>query len=275
MRIVQLSDLHFGTEVEAVVSALLVRLTQLQPDLLLLSGDLTQRARRREFARCRRFLQQLPEVPILAVPGNHDLPLYNIWHRFRAPYAGFRRVFGHELAPCFESESMLVVGVNTTDPRRHVDGAFEPAAIEQVAQRLATSSAPLKLVVGHHPMDAVLVSDEQNIARQAGAAVRAWAAAGMQLYLAGHIHFPFFAPLNRRYPGVPDDIWTLQAGTAISRRTRDGKPNSFNMIEREQQQLALTRWDYQAPRGAFEQAEQVQLPLRSLVSSSDVGSGSV
>jgi len=274
MRIVQLSDLHFGTEVEAVLAALLVRLKQLQPDLLLLSGDLTQRARRREFARCRRFLHQLPDVPILAVPGNHDLPLYNIWHRFRAPYAGYHRVFGHELAPCFESESTLVVGVNTTDPRRHVDGAFEPAAIEQVAQRLATSSASLKLVVGHHPVDAVLATDEQNIARQADKAVRAWAAAGMQLYLAGHIHFPFFAPLNRRYPGVPDDIWTLQAGTAISRRTRDGKPNSFNMIEREQQQLALTRWDYQLHRGAFEQGEQVQLPLRSSVLSSDVGSGS-
>lgn len=261
MRIIQLSDLHFGTEVPNVLAALLQSCHRLAPDLILLSGDLTQRARRHEFDACRKLVKALPLVPVLAVPGNHDLPLFNVWHRCRAPYAGFRRVFGHRLDPVIETASTLVVGVNTTDPRRHVDGVFDRQMIERVSELLKASRAALKLVVGHHPVDAVLLSDERNIARGAEDAVRAWTAAGMQLYLAGHIHYPFFAPLSGRYAGVPGDAWTLQAGTAISSRTRDGKPNSFNLILSDDAGLELQRWDYSAQQKEFEEAGSVQLPL--------------
>ncbi|SIQ59714.1 metallophosphoesterase family protein [Marinobacterium stanieri] len=263
MRIVQLSDLHFGTETPAVLEALLAACAQIEPVLVLLSGDLTQRARRHEFDACRQLIQQLAPAQVLAVPGNHDLPLFNVWHRFRAPYAGFRRVFGWQLEPVFETPELLVVGVNTTDPRRHVDGHFDTHSVEQVAGKLQSSSAKLKLVVGHHPVDAVLASDEQNIAGGARAAMQRWCEAGMQLYLAGHIHYPFFAPLSRRYPDLPDQAWTVQAGTAISTRTRDGKPNSFNLIDAdlEMRVLSLTRWDFNAESGRFDPAEQVQLPL--------------
>ncbi len=263
MRIIQLSDLHFGTEVAAVKDALLSAVALLKPDLVLLSGDLTQRARHREFEACRQLLKQLAPVPVLAVPGNHDLPLFNVWHRFRAPYAGFRRVFGWELEPVYEHPDVLVLGVNTTHPKRHVDGVFEAAAVERLAKRLSASRAPLKLVVGHHPVDAVLASDEANIAQGAELAMRRWSEAGMQLYLAGHIHYPFFAPVSRRYPELSKHVWTLQAGTAFSSRTRDGKPNSFNLIEscHNQRQLQLGRWDYDRLSGAFAAAEQVQLPL--------------
>ncbi len=263
MRIIQLSDLHFGTEVALVKEALIVAVKQLMPDLVLLSGDLTQRARRTEFKSCRQLVKDLAPAPVLAVPGNHDIPLFNVWHRFRAPYAGFRRVFGWELEPVHECSEALVLGINTTHPKRHVDGVFKVDTVEQVAERLSSSRAPLKLVVGHHPVDAVLASDETNIAQGAEFAMQRWSEAGMQLYLAGHIHYPFFAPLSRRYPKQSGHAWTLQAGTAISSRTRDGKPNSFNLIESDSAQgkLQLSRWDFDQSSGTFDVAELVQLPL--------------
>ncbi|MBV0932573.1 metallophosphoesterase family protein [Marinobacterium weihaiense] len=270
MRLIQLSDLHFGTERPEVVRALIDRLQRLKPDLLMLSGDITQRARPGQFAACRRFLQRLPPVPILAVPGNHDLPLFNLWQRLHSPYRHFRGCFGHELAPVFKAPGLLVLGVNTTSPTRHVDGRFSTRMVRQVAARLKASSAAVKIVVGHHPVDAVLASDEANIAAGAESAMRCWAAAGMQLYLAGHIHYPFFAQLSQRYPGVPEHCWTGQAGTAVSHRVRDHKANSFNLVEWSpgRSQLEVSRWDFTSTGPGFLCVEQRQLPLRPGGSSS-------
>lgn len=262
---IQLSDLHFGTERPEVVDALIEQIQQLQPDLVLLSGDITQRARREQFRACERFLAQLPARPVLAVPGNHDLPLFNIWQRLWSPYASYSRTFGDELAPWFEFADVLVVGVNTTRPGKHVDGSFSAERVAAVARRLEHSAAQLKIVMGHHPVDAVLDVDEKNIATGADAAVRAWSRAGMQLYLAGHIHYPFCASLERRYPGVPASCWTLQAGTAVSRRVRDHKANSFNLIEwcSGQDMIELERWDFTPALPGFLRVEQLQLPLRA------------
>ena len=132
IRLLHLSDPHFGTEQPEVMAALLAFAAERRPDLTLLTGDITQRARAEQFRRARAFADQLP-APVLSVPGNHDLPLFNVWHRFRAPYAGFRRVFGWQLEPVFETSELLVVGVNTTDPKRHVDGHFDTHSVEQVA----------------------------------------------------------------------------------------------------------------------------------------------
>lgn len=273
MRMIQLSDLHFGTEQPEVVDALVATIQSLQPDLLLLSGDITQRARRSQFRACEHFLARLPQVAVMAVPGNHDLPLFNLWQRLWAPYAQFQRSFGDELAPEYESDQLLVLGVNTTCPGRHVDGGFSTASLNAVAQRLKNSRARVKIVMGHHPVDAVLAVDEKNIAEGADAAVRAWSAAGMQLYLAGHIHYPFHARLDRRYPGVPANCWTLQAGTAISSRVRDHKANSFNLIDwsADQDTLRLERWDFTPTTPGFMRVEQAQLPLRDEPDASSEG----
>lgn len=268
MRLVQLSDLHFGTEQAEVVEALVAALHHLQPDLLLLSGDITQRARREQFRACQRFLARLPAVPLLAVPGNHDLPLLNLWRRLFSPYGHYLDSFGQPLAPSFEAEGLLVIGVNTTRPRRHVDGCLLPAVVERVAAQLARSRAEVKIVMGHHPVAALLAKDVVNIAAGAEQAVRSWSAAGMQLYLGGHIHYPFLARLAQHYPGMAPDCWTFQAGTAVSRRLRDHLANSFNLIDwqREAKRLQLERWDHQPTRAAFVRAERYQLPLRGWVS---------
>src|SRR5262245_42965632 len=134
--VIQISDLHFGTEVPAVVTALAAFVREHVPGLLIVSGDITQRARTRQFEAAQRFVAQLPAAHVLAVPGNHDIPLFDLVARFSRPYAHFARAFGSELEPEFESAQLLVLGVKTTRRLRHTDGEVSEQQIERVAQRL-------------------------------------------------------------------------------------------------------------------------------------------
>lgn len=111
-RVLQISDPHFGTEQPHVMQALLRLSSEQQPDVTLLSGDITQRARRAQFAAAREFIQQLPG-PVLAVPGNHDIPLFNLVARWLNPYGNYRRAFGDQLEPECETEGLLLLCLNT------------------------------------------------------------------------------------------------------------------------------------------------------------------
>ena len=120
--ILHISDTHFGTEQEAVVAALLRFAGERHFDAVVISGDITQRARRGQFDKARAFVERLKQTRVLTIPGNHDIPLFNLPARMLAPYAGYRRVFGSDLEPEHDSNGVLIVGVNTTSPARHVDG---------------------------------------------------------------------------------------------------------------------------------------------------------
>ena len=127
------SDTHFGTEEAPVVQALQALVREQQPDALILSGDITQRARSAQFAAARSFCDSLGVARLLALPGNHDIPLYNLAARMFAPYAGYKACFGDELEPELEFGDVLVIGVNTTRPARHKDGVVSAAQINRVA----------------------------------------------------------------------------------------------------------------------------------------------
>ena len=133
-RILHFSDTHFGTERKAVVEAALDLAAAQAPDLVVLSGDITQRARRRQFAAARAFIERL-SLPVLAVPGNHDIPLFNVFARALNPYGNYKRALGAVLEPVFENPGLLAIGVNTTRPRRRKDGEISEAQIAR-AQRL-------------------------------------------------------------------------------------------------------------------------------------------
>jgi len=254
-RLLHISDTHFGTEVEHVVDALLALASAQQPDVVLLGGDVTQRARRGQFAAARRFVQAL-QRPLLAVPGNHDIPLFNLAARLLDPYGNYRRALGAGLEPVYEDERLIAIGVNTTHPRRRVDGAISPAQVRRVAQRLRTARpGQLRLVLLHHPVRAVDPSDQTNLLIGREEAVPAWMAAGVDLILGGHIHLPYVVPLHP--PDAPDGrrAWAVQAGTAVSYRVRGEVPNSVNFIHHEQGEdgshCSVERWDFQAATGAF------------------------
>lgn len=248
--LLHLSDTHFGTEQPPVVEAIVAMAIELEPDLVVFSGDITQRARRKQFAAARRFLDRL-RAPALVLPGNHDIPLFNLWARALHPYAGYARQFGADLAPSWESPDVLVVGIKTTRRYRHKNGEVSEDQTARVVERLRSAKpGQLRIVVTHQPVHVIGTHDASNVLRGAAAAVEAWSAAGADLVLGGHIHLPFAVPLRERYPNLPRPMWIAQAGTAVSARVRHEAPNSVNVVRNlpasAETRYTIERWDYRA-----------------------------
>ncbi|HEX2198317.1 MAG TPA: metallophosphoesterase [Burkholderiales bacterium] len=260
--LLQVSDTHFGTERAPAVEALLELAAVQRPDLVVLSGDITQRARRIEFDAARRLVERLAAPAILAIPGNHDVPLFNVAARLVQPYAAYARAFGADLEPSYEDQNLLVVGVNTTRVHRHKHGEVSGRQIERVARRLAgCPPQKLRVVVTHHPMHVPSGTDEANLLRGHAAAARAWAAAGADLLMGGHIHLPYVRPVAERLPDLVRPLWAVQAGTAVSRRVRPGaEANSVNLVRSGQGACTVERWDHGAS-GRFALAERVRIAL--------------
>lgn len=249
--LLQISDTHFGTEQAPVVEALQRLHAQLQPDAVVVSGDITQRARRSQFRAAKQFFDRLNARALLAVPGNHDIPLFNIALRMWAPYANYARAFGCDLQPEFASDDLLVICVNTTRARRHKHGEVSAAQIAQVARRLdAASSLQLRIVVTHQPVHVITESDKVNLLRGHEPALLAWADAGADIILGGHIHLPYVQALHPLPQQPQRMLWAVQAGTALSSRIRGGKPNSVNVIRYDNTEglraCRVEQWDFDA-----------------------------
>jgi 3',5'-cyclic AMP phosphodiesterase CpdA len=265
--LLQISDPHFGTEQPPVVDALL-RLADIQrPDLVVISGDITQRARRAQFSAARAFVDKFGATPFVVVPGNHDIPLYNLFARVAHPYANYRRVFGDDLEPVFESAALLVIGVNTTRAYRHKDGEVSAQQIERVAQRLERATPmQLRVVVTHQPVAAVRPGSNRNLLHGREQAVQRWARAGADLILGGHVHLPYVLRLNAVYENLARGMWAVQAGTSLSSRVRGPVPNSVNMVDYDtspagNRRAIITRWDFDRAHASFEPAARHELDL--------------
>jgi 3',5'-cyclic AMP phosphodiesterase CpdA len=262
--LLQISDPHFGTEQPPVVAALLEFARQLRPDVIALSGDVTQRARRRQFAAAAEFVARLPPAQVLAIPGNHDIPLFNVFARAFAPYANFQRAFGQALEPLHDGEHMLVIAVNTTRPRRHKDGEVSQEQIERVAAKLRSARASqLRVVLVHQPVHVIRAEDVTNLLHGHEIAVKAWSAAGADLIMGGHIHLPYVRPLTDRLDGLPRRVWAVQAGTAVSHRVRHEAPNSVNVVRHDVKQVTceIERWDFAAASREFRCVDMMTVEL--------------
>ncbi len=233
--LLQISDPHFGTEQRPVVEALVAFTAAQRPDVVVLSGDITQRATRVQFAAARRFVERLA-TPVLAIPGNHDVPLFDVLARVTRPYRHYREAFGDELEPVHASADLLVQGLNTTRWWRHTNGEISDEQIRRVAARVASATpGQLRVIVVHQPVAVHSSGDVHDLVRRHAVAVPCWAEAGADLVMGGHIHLPYVMPL----PGLSRRLWAVQAGTAVSHRVRDGQPNSVNLL----------RWGRDAPHG--------------------------
>ncbi|MEF7616221.1 metallophosphoesterase [Aquincola sp. MAHUQ-54] len=266
--LLQISDPHFGTEQPPVVEAL-VRLAREQaPDVAVLSGDITQRARRAQFGAARTFADRLAPVPVVAVPGNHDVPLFNLLARAFWPYANFRHAFGDDLEPVRSDANWLVVAVKSTRRRRHKDGEVSDEQIERVAERLRRAGeAQVRVVVLHHPIAVFRPQDAPNLLRRRQAAIHRWAEAGADVVMGGHIHLPYVLPLHETEAALPRRLWAVQAGTAVSSRVRHEAGNSVNLLRRvggRGVRVAVERWDYDVPSQCFRLGTVTELtPSRS------------
>jgi 3',5'-cyclic AMP phosphodiesterase CpdA len=263
--LLQVSDPHFGTEQPAVVEALLSMVRTQAPDLVVLSGDITQRARRSQFRSARTFVDRLA-VPTVIVPGNHDIPLFNFVVRLFAPYANYRRVFGENLEPVFESADLLVIGVNTTRPSRHVDGEVSAVQINRVAERLQqATNGQLRIVVTHQPVHVTRPEEKKNLLHGHREAIGAWASAGADLVMGGHIHLPYVRSLREHGHDLSRNLWVVQAGTAVSTRVRHDAPNSVNLIRYTGadtlRRCVVEKWDYQSSAHTFALVERTETRL--------------
>jgi 3',5'-cyclic AMP phosphodiesterase CpdA len=230
-RIVHISDLHFGTTEQKLVDALVRDIEQQAPDLTVVTGDLTQRARNREFDAARDFLQRLPQ-PQLVVPGNHDIaPVYKPWRRLLAPFTRFRKAITGDLDGMFDDGELMVAGLNSVTPFRFKDGAVPPRRLKRLETRMRASGTKLRVVAAHHPLVEIESRDKQELVRGQKALRSALERAGVHLVLAGHLHQSFSGPAKARV-GRAGSLVVVQASTSTSSRRR-GHANAYNVIELE------------------------------------------
>jgi 3',5'-cyclic AMP phosphodiesterase CpdA len=247
--IVHLSDLHFGRLDPKVVAPLLATIRGFGPDLVAISGDFTQRARRNQFKEARAFLDALP-YQRLVVPGNHDVPFYDVARRFLRPLARYRQFIADDLEPMYADEEIVALGLNSARSATFGRGRLNTDQIRRATDRLRpVAPHVIKIIVTHHPFDLPDAYGAEHLVGSANVAMAQFAEVGADLFLAGHLHVSHIGRTAERYKIAGHSALVVQAGT-ISARLR-GEPNSFNVLRVQRPNIAVERWTWDDARQTF------------------------
>ncbi|HZP86411.1 MAG TPA: metallophosphoesterase [Burkholderiales bacterium] len=247
-KLLHLSDLHFGRVDTDLVDGLHAIAQRLQPDLIAVSGDLTQRAKVHEFAAARRFLESL-RAPKVVVPGNHDVPLYNVFARFVDPLRRYRRYIGAVIEPTFMDEEIVVVGVNTARSMTFKGGRINAQQARIARAAFCDAGARVRVLVTHHPFHFRAARD-RDLVRRASMALDHLKECMPDVLLAGHMHAHEIGTTAQRYDLEGKSGIVVQAGTATSTRGR-GERNSFNMLHIDAETVTVWRYDWDPALRSF------------------------
>jgi 3',5'-cyclic AMP phosphodiesterase CpdA len=249
--LVHLSDLHFGRVDMAVIPVLAETVCRLHPDLVVVSGDLTMRARNSEFASARAFMNALPR-PQIVVPGNHDVrPFYAPWARWRSPLRRFYEAIPDAAEPSYADEELGVIGLNSARSATVKGGRVNQLQVSRVCEwfdRLPSDA--IRAVVTHHPFDLPPAHNPRHLVGRAAMAMAALAGCGVDLFLSGHLHLSYAAPTSERYSTEGHSALIIHAGTATSLRAR-GEVNSWNLLRIARPWMDLHRYSWNEQYGKF------------------------
>jgi 3',5'-cyclic AMP phosphodiesterase CpdA len=270
LKLLHISDLHFGHPyVPAAGAALLRSAAAIAPDVIVASGDFTQRAKAEQFAAARVFLDSLPKVPLVAVPGNHDVPLYRAFERVLNPYRQYRRHISQELDTVLVREDAVIVAVNTTAPLRAItNGRIDRWQLDFCAEKFRNAPpGAAKIVVAHHHFaPAPDYENEHDVMPRAKAALDRFSELGVDLILGGHLHRAYIGNSLDIYPSKDrtSGVIIVQSGTTTSRRgrAREREKNSFNVIEIGPNVIRITHFMFFHEADGFAPVSRHEFPRR-------------
>jgi 3',5'-cyclic AMP phosphodiesterase CpdA len=240
-RLAHISDLHFGRENPELISELIADLRGLEPTLVAVSGDITQRARRRQFLSARAFLERIP-CPTIVVPGNHDIPLYDPVHRFLLPLHRWRRYIAPDMDPVYVDSEIAVLGVNTARSLAFVNGRISDRQIALLRFRLCSiPDQVFKIVVTHHPFIPPPIPPYSIVGR-AAKALAVLEECGVDLLLAGHYHVGYSDDIREHHASIRSHILVSQAATLSTRLRREPAAYNVYTIDPPELTLAVRTW---------------------------------
>lgn len=250
-RILHISDLHFGKPyVPEVGEALLAIAPSLRPDVIVVSGDVTQRAKRHEFEAARAFLDRLPAVPRVVIPGNHDVPLYRIAERILDPHRLFRQYISPQLDQVLHLDGVVIVGLDSTAPRQAItNGRLHRHQLDFCTRAFADAPCDaVRIIVAHHHFAPAPDYIRDQTMPKARRAMEKFVELGVDIILGGHLHRAYIGNSLDFFPGNHRDrgIIIVQSGTTTSRRGRgrEREKNSFNLVELDTDLVAVTHYMY-------------------------------
>jgi 3',5'-cyclic AMP phosphodiesterase CpdA len=271
LTILHISDVHFGPFYVPRVGEALIRAAEaLAADVIVASGDFTQRAKPDEFAQARALLDALPDVPKIVIPGNHDVPLYRVAERVFRPYMNYQQFISKELETVYRRDDAVIVALNTTAPLRAiVNGRIEPHDIEFCRESFRdVPTGVAKIVVAHHHFAPAPDYEGGDVMPNAKEAMEAFAEMGVDMVLGGHLHRAYIGNSLDVYPGSDRDqgVIIVQSGTTTSRRgrAREREKNSFNLIRITNDRVRVTHYMYFSDMGGFAPISRHMFPRPGL-----------
>ena len=233
--LLHLSDLHFGKPfLPDVAEAVLRQSGELRPDVVVVSGDFTQRARAVQFQEAAEFIRQL-DAPVVVTPGNHDVPFYRFWERLLIPYSNYRRYISRDLNTVTETAGLVIVALNSSRRFTLTNGRIRRSQLDFASRAFEKADASLvRIVVTHHHLAPPPGFERTNVMPYARRALRRFTELDVNLILAGHMHRAYIGNSLDFFPGDLErrGIVTVQCGTTTSRRGRgrESQRNTLNVI---------------------------------------------